>query len=131
MSKVRLGVDELIDHVPRDLRTARVGMVTSNVATTSAGVLSRVDLREAGVNLVRLFGPEHGLAGTAADGAAVPDDIDPATQLPVVSLYGQHVRPAPEALAGLDAMIFDIPDVGARFYTYIWTLSHVMEACVE
>jgi uncharacterized protein YbbC (DUF1343 family) len=131
MSKVRLGVEELIDHVPRDLRAGRVGMVTSNVATTSAGALSRVALRDAGVNLVRLFGPEHGLVGTAADGAAVADDIDPVTHLPVVSLYGQYVRPTPDALADLDAIIFDIPDVGARFYTYIWTLSHVMEACAE
>jgi len=131
MSKVRLGVDELIDHLPRDLCAGRVGMVTSNVATTSAGVLSRLALRDAGVNLIRLFGPEHGLAGTTADGAPVPDDIDPATLLPVVSLYGQHVRPTPEALADLDAILFDIPDVGTRFYTYIWTLSHVIEACAE
>src|SRR5207249_3808831 len=57
--------------------------------------------------------------------------VDPATGLPVISLYGESTRPSPESLVDLDAMVFDIPDVGARFYTYIWTLSHVMEVCAE
>src|SRR6476620_9961178 len=107
MSKVRLGVDELIDHVPRDLRSGRVGMVTSNVATTTAGVLSRIALRDAGVNLVRLFGPEHGLSGIAAYGAAVSDGLDHATQQPVISLYDQHLRPAREPLDDLDVIPLD------------------------
>ena len=106
-------------------------MVTSNVATTAGGHSSRAALREAGVNLVRLFGAEHGLSGTVADGAAVGDAEDPQTGLPVVSLYGRHVRPTREAIDDLDAILYDIPDVGARFYTYIWTLSHVMEAAAE
>jgi uncharacterized protein YbbC (DUF1343 family) len=128
MSKVRFGVDELIKRVPGELRRGRVGMVTSNVAKTVDGGPSRAALREAGVNLVRLFGPEHGLAGTADDGAKVGHGNDPVTELPVVSLYAESVRPARESIADLDAIIYDIPDVGARFYTYIWTLSHVMEA---
>ena len=107
-------------------------MVTSNVATTAIGGRpSRVALREAGVNLAKLFGPEHGLAGTAADGAKVADDVDPLTGLPVVSLYGKALRPTRESIEDLDAIVYDIPDVGARFYTYIWTLSHVMEAAAE
>lgn len=106
-------------------------MVTSNVALTADGRSSRVALRDAGVNLVRLFGPEHGLGGIAEDGAAVSDDTDPQTGLPAVSLYGQSVRPRPESLADLDALIYDIPDVGARFYTYIWTLSHLLEAAAD
>jgi uncharacterized protein YbbC (DUF1343 family) len=128
-AKVQFGVDRLVGDVPAELRRGRVGMVTSNVATTAAGRPSRVALRDAGVNLVRLFGPEHGLAGAAADGDKVADDVDPLTGLPVVSLYGASLRPPPETLGDVDALVYDIPDVGARFYTYIWTLSHVMEAC--
>ncbi len=130
--KVTFGVDELLKNVPAELRRARVGMVTSNVATIAAsGELSRVALRKAAVNLTKLFGPEHGLSATAADGDPVADSRDNPTGLPVVSLYGDSVRPSREQLADIDVMLYDIPDVGARFYTYIWTLSHVMEACAE
>ena len=130
--KVTFGVDELLKNVPTELRRARVGMVTSNVATVAAsGELSRVALRKAAVNLTKLFGPEHGLSATAADGDHVADSRDNATRLPVVSLYGDSLRPSREQLADIDVMLYDIPDVGARFYTYIWTLSHVMEACAQ
>jgi uncharacterized protein YbbC (DUF1343 family) len=88
-------------------------------------------LRHAGFNLVRLFSPEHGLGANATDGAAVADGRDPLTGLPVISLYGKRLRPTRESLADLDAVLFDIPDIGTRFYTYIWTLSHVLEACAE
>jgi uncharacterized protein YbbC (DUF1343 family) len=132
LSQVQFGVDRLIADVPAALRRGRVGMVSSDVATTAVGGQpSRAALRSAGVNLVKLFGPEHGLAGTAADGEKVDDAIDPLTGLPVVSLYGSSMRPTQESLQELDAVIYDIPDVGARFYTYIWTLSHVMEAAAE
>ncbi len=119
-----------------ELRGRRLGLVTNDAATTSlAGdrplVPGRVALQQAGLALVRLFAPEHGLAGAVADGLAVADGVDPLTGLPVVSLYGQRLRPEPTHLADLDSLLFDIPDVGARFYTYIWTLSHVMEACAE
>jgi uncharacterized protein YbbC (DUF1343 family) len=67
----------------------------------------------------------------AGDGAAVANGTDALTGLPIVSLYGKRLRPPPESLEGLDAVVFDIPDIGTRFYTYIWTLSHVLEACVE
>ncbi len=127
---LRFGVDRIVTGEMPHLRIQRIGLVTSNVATTAFnGETSRVALRRAGFNLVRLFGPEHGLSGTAADGTKVADDIDPATQLPVVSLYGEKLRPPAESLADLDVVVYDIPDVGARFYTYMWTLSHVMEAC--
>jgi uncharacterized protein YbbC (DUF1343 family) len=130
--KIRFGVDRVVMGEVDQLRDQRLGLVTSNVATTAFnGETSRVALRRAGFNLIRLFGPEHGLSGSAADGTPVTDEIDPATQLPVVSLYGQKLRPPPVSLADLDAVLYDIPDVGARFYTYIWTLSHVMEACAE
>ena len=132
------GVDLLLTDLPAALTRGRIGLVTNNAATTLAYgspvaplTPSRGALRDAGVNLVRLFGPEHGLAGGAVDGAAVTDTRDPLTGLPVVSLYGAGFAPAPEALADLDVLLFDIPDVGVRFYTYIWTLAHVMDVCAE
>lgn len=124
---VTFGIDEA---GPGDGR--RVGMVTNDAAMTADGRhRSRQVLIQRGWKIVRLFGPEHGLAATAADGARVGDATDPVTGLPVVSLYGDRVRPTPEQLADLDVLVFDIPDCGARFYTYIWTLSHLLEACAE
>lgn len=128
---MRFGVDRLLED-PSALRGARrVGLVTNNAARTAGDVTrySRVALREAGIPLVRLFGPEHGLIATAPDGAAIADGMDPMTGLPVVSLYGDRMRPAPAMLEDLDAVCFDIPDVGARFYTYTWTLYHLLAAC--
>lgn len=123
------------DAQPTSMR--RVGLVTNDAARLAADPSrrSREALREAlraaGVALVRLFGPEHGLQATAADGAPVHDAIDAVTGLPVVSLYGERMRPTADSLRDLDAVLFDIPDVGARFYTYTWTLYHVMAACAE
>lgn len=125
--RVTFGIDEIGGGDGR-----RVGMVTNDAAMASDGRRrSRVVLMERGWKVVRLFGPEHGLAATAADGAKVGDGTDPVTGLPVVSLYGDRVRPSREQLADLDVLVFDIPDCGARFYTYIWTLSHLLEACAE
>ncbi len=83
------------------------------------------------VNLVKIFAPEHGFRGEASDGEKVKDGKDPSTGLPIVSLYGSKKKPGPEELAGVDLVLFDIQDVGARFYTYISTLAYVMEACAE
>ncbi|MDE6112616.1 MAG: DUF1343 domain-containing protein, partial [Bacteroidales bacterium] len=84
-----------------------------------------------GIAVVRLFSPEHGLRGEAEAGAHVQSGTDARTGLPVVSLYGSHKKPTPEDLAGLDILLFDLQDVGVRFYTYISTLHYVMEACAE
>ncbi len=126
-----------IDHVIADPRLlgslARVGLVTNDAARLAAQPSghSRTALLGAGVPVVRLFGPEHGLGASAADGAGVSDSTDALSGLPVVSLYGERMRPAPEQLAGLDAVLFDVPDIGARFYTYVWTLFEVGAACAE
>jgi uncharacterized protein YbbC (DUF1343 family) len=133
---VRYGIDMLLAGMSGDLMGKRVGLVTNDAAATSATYThmltpTRLALQEAGVNLVALFSPEHGLGAAAADGAEIGHGFDPLTGLPVHSLYGASFRPSAEQLAGLDLLLFDIPDVGARFYTYIWTLSHVMEACAD
>jgi uncharacterized protein YbbC (DUF1343 family) len=127
---VLFGVDDLIADRSQRGPVRRVGLVTNDAARLAADstVHSRVALLKAGVPVVRLFGPEHGLAGTAADGAAVPDSIDPLTGVPTTSLYGDRMQPTRELIEGLDLILFDIPDVGARFYTYIWTLYHLLGA---
>lgn len=82
-------------------------------------------------NLVKVFSPEHGFRGTADAGEAVKDGKDPKTGLPVISLYGNNKKPKPEQLEGIDILVFDIQDVGVRFYTYIATLHYVMQAAAE
>lgn len=83
------------------------------------------------INIIKVFAPEHGFRGMADAGEIVKDGIDTKTQLPIISLYGNNKKPSKEQLRDLDIMVFDIQDVGARFYTYISTLHYVMEACAE
>ncbi|MDP4687136.1 MAG: DUF1343 domain-containing protein, partial [Salibacteraceae bacterium] len=83
------------------------------------------------VNLTKVFAPEHGFRGKADAGEKVESGKDAKTGLPIVSLYGSHKKPTPIDLSGIDVMLFDIQDVGARFYTYISTMTYVMEACAE
>ena len=130
---IRFGADRLASEPALAGPYHRVGLVTNDAAHLAEhpAQRSRAALRGAGVPIVQLFGPEHGLAATAADGASVADSMDPLTGLPIVSLYGAQRRPSAEQLADLDAVLFDLPDVGARFYTYIWTLFEVGEACAE
>ena len=131
MSPVRFGIDGLLA-TPDPLR-GPLGLVTNDSARPARdpSTPGRLALLRAGFPLARLFTPEHGLGADVPDGAPVAHGTDPLTGLPVTSLYGESPRPTQETLAGLEAVLFDLPDVGARFYTYIWTLSHVMEACAE
>lgn len=87
--------------------------------------------KNAGFEVKLVFGPEHGFRGHADAGEHVQDQIDHKTGLPIISLYGDHKKPTPEDLKGIDIVIFDIQDVGARFYTYISTMTYIMEACAE
>ncbi|MCY1532854.1 hypothetical protein D9M68_681500 [compost metagenome] len=84
-----------------------------------------------GVQIVKVFGPEHGFRGNASNGAVVKDEKDAKTGLPIISLYGKNEKPTKEQLADIDLMVFDIQDVGCRYYTNINTLEYVMEACAE
>lgn len=141
VSPTLFGVDQLLAAPERLVRFVghvagrplRLGLVTNDAARTAQEVSrpSRLALLHAGLPIVRLFGPEHGLQATAADGTAVTDGVDALTGLPVVSLYGARMRPTAEQLHDLDAVLFDVPDVGARFYTYTWTLYHLLAACEE
>ncbi len=100
--------------------------------TSIIGTTHLVDsLLKRGVNVVKIFGPEHGFRGTADAGEQVSNGIDKRTGLPIVSLYGNHKKPTPEDLKNVDAVIYDIQDVGVRFYTYISSLEYLLEACLE
>ena len=122
------GVDEIILQNPA-WKTKRIGLVTSDAATTNTGILSRTALLNAGFNIVLLFSPEHGISAKAPDGEAQQNGIDEITGLPIISLYGNKSMPTAEDLENIDLLLFDIPDIGARFYTYLWTLTYVLEAC--
>ena len=112
------------------LANRKVGVVANQ--TSRVGRTHLIDtLLAREVQVIRAFAPEHGFRGQADAGARVADMTDPQTGLPVVSLYGDNKKPQPGTLQDLDLMIFDIQDVGARFYTYLSTLANVMEACAE
>jgi uncharacterized protein YbbC (DUF1343 family) len=128
MHRIQYGIDVLLAQNPA-WKGRNIGLVTNHAATTNGFVPSRVALQQQGFNIVQLFSPEHGLDTTGADGHAMSNQTDPLTKLPVTSLYGDKLAPTATDLAGIDLMLFDIPDVGSRFYTYLWTMTHVMQAC--
>jgi len=128
MESILPGIDQLCLQA-NSFKYKRVALVTNNAAATSGGKLSRTALLEAGIPIVRLFSPEHGLSAKGDDGAYQAHHIDSVTQLPVISLYGDRLLPSHEEMTGIDCVIYDIPDVGCRFYTYLWTMTYVMEAC--
>ncbi len=106
------------------------GLVINN--TSRVGSQNIVDfLVENGLKATLIFAPEHGFRGDAAPGEKIDDQVDEKTGIPVVSLYGKAEKPTPEMMQNLDILVFDIQDVGCRFYTYISTLHYVMEACAE
>lgn len=108
----------------------KIGVVGNQ--SSMIGAVHLVDtLLGAGMDIVRVFSPEHGFRGTADAGEKVDSEIDQKTGLPIVSLYGKNKKPSASQLAGIDVLIFDIQDVGVRFYTYISTLHYVMEAAAE
>ncbi len=126
---VRCGADQLEVLLPL-LKDKRIGLVVNHTSLVSTTHL--VDtLKSKGVNIVKIFGPEHGFRGNAADGQHVNDSLDVKTGIQVVSLYGKNRKPTVQQFSDLDVIVFDIQDVGTRFYTYISTMHYVMEACAE
>jgi uncharacterized protein YbbC (DUF1343 family) len=127
--KLRTGAEQTELYLPY-LKGKRIGMVVN--PTSVIGSTTVVDsLLALGVKIVKIFGPEHGFRGDASAGIHVDDSFDAKTGIPAISLYGKHNKPTKEDLADIDLMIYDIQDVGVRFYTYINTLQHVMEACAD
>ena len=129
-AKVKTGIEVLRDRGFEGLLGKRVGLVT-NPSGVDSQLNSTVDILFSApeVNLVALYGPEHGVRGNAYAGDKVADSRDPKTGLPVYSLYGTTRKPTQEMLEGIDVMVYDIQDVGVRSYTFISTLGLVMEAC--
>jgi uncharacterized protein YbbC (DUF1343 family) len=123
------GLEVLLRDSAHLVRGRRVGFLTNQTAVTSAGE-SGIDLLHASpdVNLVALYGPEHGLRGGIEGGVRIASGIDERTGVPVHSLYGQVQRPTPAMLRGVDVLLFDMQDIGARPYTFVWTMAMAMEA---
>lgn len=128
-NKIITGADQTEKYVDY-LKGKRIAVLANQ--TTTIGKRHLVDsLLSIGINIVKVFGPEHGFRGNASAGAIVGDEKDPATGLKIISLYGNKQKPSALDLADVDLMIFDIQDVGCRFYTYIDVLGKIMEACAE
>ena len=123
---------ERMDLLLPTLQGKRVALMVNQSSLVGSTGTHLVDtLLSQGINIVRLFVPEHGLRGKVDAGKNVRSGVDEKTGLPVVSLYGQHKRPTPEMLADIDLLVFDLQDVGTRFYTYISSMHYLMEACAE
>ena len=111
------------------IKNLRYALVTNDAAYTSEGILSRMALKRNSFNLIKIFSPEHGISVKGADGVYQYHQTDILSGLPVISLYGDRLAPSEEDLADIDVVLFDIPDVGCRCYTYLWPRTYVMEAC--
>ncbi|HTT63765.1 MAG TPA: exo-beta-N-acetylmuramidase NamZ domain-containing protein [Bryobacteraceae bacterium] len=129
-AQTKTGLDVLASENFQPLQGKRVGLITNQTGVDHDGRRNIDIMRAAGVNITALFSPEHGFAG-AEDRPDVSDTRDPATGIKVYSLYGKTERPTPEMLRALDALVFDIQDVGARFYTYETTMAYAMEAAAK
>ena len=131
---LRQAADHLEAYLPL-LKGKKVGIVanqTSVIKNNTKGHTHLVDsLLSLHVNIKKVFAPEHGFRGKADAGEKISNSIDSKTKLPIISLYGKHKKPSAADLKGLDILVFDIQDVGVRFYTYISTLHYIMEAAAE
>lgn len=130
-TKVQWGADILVEERFDLVRGKRVGLITNHTGRLSSGKYLVDALRDRGIDVVALFGPEHGIRGMATAGELVHDSIDAATGIRIFSLYGRTKKPTAEMLSGIDVLIYDMQDVGARFYTYISTMTLAMEAAAE
>ncbi len=128
-STIQTGADQMALYLPA-LQGKRVGMVVNH--TSLVGRTHLVDsLLVRGIQIKTIFAPEHGFRGQATDGETISSSRDPRTGVQIASLYGRTQKPTPQQMDSLDVVVFDIQDVGARFYTYTSTMHYVMEACAE
>jgi uncharacterized protein YbbC (DUF1343 family) len=129
---MKLGLDVFLEkHVP-SYRGQRIGLV-SNITGVNSNLVPTIDLfhEHSDIRLTALYGPEHGIRGDAKEGEEVGNAIDPYTGLPVYSLFGDTKKPSQEMLDQVDVVFMDLQDIGSRYYTYIYTMAYVMEACGE
>ncbi len=128
---LRLGAERM-EVVTRLLKGKRVGLVVNQTSILEERQVHLLDtLLATGIDVRKVFAPEHGFRGTADAGAEVKDSKDLKTGVPIISIYGKNKKPSAAQIGDLDVVVFDIQDVGARFYTYISTMHYVMEACAE
>jgi len=126
----KTGADNFENYLPL-LKDKKVGVVSNQTGILSNKIHLVDFLVSNAIQVQKIFAPEHGFRGTADAGELIIDGKDTKTGLPIISLYGANKKPTPEQLEGIDILIFDIQDVGARFYTYISSLHYIMEACAE
>lgn len=125
-----LGAQQTASYLPL-LKGKRVALLVNQTSEIASGVHIVDSLMSLGVQVKKIFAPEHGFRGTADAGESVVDGKDKRTGVPIFSLYGKHKKPTAEQLSDVDVVVFDIQDVGVRFYTYISSMHYVMEACAE
>lgn len=129
--RIKTGADQTELYLPL-LKGKNVAMCVNPTSVIGKNLVPSVDsLLRLNIHISKIFGPEHGFRGNASNGAKVTDEVDAKTGIPIISLYGQKRKPSKIDLDAVDLMIFDIQDVGCRFYTNINTLADVMEACAE
>jgi uncharacterized protein YbbC (DUF1343 family) len=121
--EIKTGADNYDTYLPL-LKSKKVGILSNKTHLVDYLLEQKIDLK-------KIFAPEHGFRGTADAGELIKDGKDTKTGLPIISLYGDNKKPKVEQLAGIDVLVFDLQDVGARFYTYISSLHYIMEACAE
>lgn len=124
-----VGAERLSAYLPL-LQNKRVALLINQTSLVYNKLLLDT-LRGSGVQVVKIFVPEHGFRGTADAGAHIKNDIDAQTGLPVISLYGKNKKPSAEQMKDIDVLVYDLQDVGVRFYTYISTLEYAMDACID
>ena len=129
--RVRVGAERLLEEKLILVRNQRIAIVANQTSLVYGNTHLVDTLHSLGINITKVFAPEHGFRGDHDAGAKVQTDVDEKTGIPLVSLYGKNKKPSAAQLEDVDIVLFDIQDVGARFYTYISTMSYVMEACAE
>ncbi|MDP2208807.1 MAG: DUF1343 domain-containing protein [Bacteroidota bacterium] len=130
-SKVRYGADVFFEKYFEKISGKRVGVICNHTSLLSNGVHIVDSLQKRNVNIVALFSPEHGIRGRVPAGIKVQDQTDSITGLKIFSLYGKTLKPTPDMLQGIEVLLFDLQDVGARFYTYNVTMAYAMQAAAE
>lgn len=111
------------------LKNVPLGILTNHATLSSTGYPVAFELKRRGYTIRKLFSPEHGVRSQGEDGIRQADELDILTQIPVISLYGENFQPRPADLHDVEAILVDLPNIGCRFYTYWWTITHMIEAC--